>query len=219
MSAKRIILLIIAAFAAFSASAQARLVFEPDTWDFGTIRESDGRVSHTFTGVNRGDKPLVILDVVTSCGCTVPEFSRQPVTPGGKTQITVTYDPMNRPGTFTHGLGLHVTGIGDGWAEGELTAGDGMLNPLGIVHGGVYAAMMDHVAGTAACSRGSTCRTVNYDLHYLAPAQPGLLRCRAESVRMGQQIVVMQVWVEDAQGVRCAEGCYTFRCKPAEHKD
>ena len=112
----------------------------------------------------------------------------------------------NRPGTFTHGLGLHVTGIGDGWAEGELTAGDGMLNPLGIVHGGVYAAMMDHVAGTAACSRGSTCRTVNYDLRYLAPAQPGLLRCRAESVRMGQQIVVMQVWVEDAQGVRCAEG-------------
>lgn len=125
----------------------------------------------------------------------------------------------NRPGTFTHGLGLHVTGIGDGWAEGELAAGDEMLNPLGIVHGGVYAAMMDHVAGTAACSRGSTCRTVNYDLHYLAPAQPGLLRCRAEIVRMGQQIVVMQVWVEDAQGVRCAEGCYTFRCKPAEHKD
>lgn len=79
----------------------------------------------------------------------------------------------NRPGTFTHGLGLHVTGIGDGWAEGELTAGDGMLNPLGIVHGGVYAAMMDHVAGTAACSRGSTCRTVNYDLRYLAPAGPG----------------------------------------------
>ena len=107
MSAKRIILLIIAAFAAFSASAQARLVFEPDTWDFGTIRESDGRVSHTFTGVNRGDKPLVILDVVTSCGCTVPEFSRQPVTPGGKTQITVTYDPMNRPGTFTKELWIY----------------------------------------------------------------------------------------------------------------
>ena len=29
----------------------------------------------------------------------------------------------------------------------------------------------------------------------------------------------MQVWVEDAQGVRCAEGCYTFRFTPAEHKD
>ncbi|MFR6415865.1 MAG: DUF1573 domain-containing protein [Alistipes shahii] len=64
---------------------------EPDTWDFGTIRESDGRVSHTFTGVNRGDKPLVILDVVTSCGCTVPEFSRQPDHPrAARRRITVT---------------------------------------------------------------------------------------------------------------------------------
>ena len=107
MSAKRTILLIIAAFAALSAAAQARLVFEPDTWDFGTIRESDGRVSHTFTGVNRGDKPLVILDVVTSCGCTAPEFSRRPVTPGGTTQITVTYDPTNRPGTFTKELWIY----------------------------------------------------------------------------------------------------------------
>ena len=107
MSAKRTILFIIAAFAALSAAAQARLVFEPDTWDFGTIRESDGRVSHTFTGVNRGDKPLVILDVVTSCGCTAPEFSRRPVTPGGTTQITVTYDPTNRPGTFTKELWIY----------------------------------------------------------------------------------------------------------------
>ena len=107
MSAKRTILLIIAAFAVLSAAAQARLVFEPDTWDFGTIRESDGRVSHTFTGVNRGDKPLVILDVVTSCGCTAPEFSRRPVTPGGTTQITVTYDPTNRPGTFTKELWIY----------------------------------------------------------------------------------------------------------------
>ena len=125
----------------------------------------------------------------------------------------------DRPGTFNAVNGVRLTALCDGGAEGEVRLTAQHLNPLGIVHGGVYAAMMDHVAGTAACSRGSTCRTVNYDLRYLAPAQPGLLRCRAESVRMGQQIVVMQVWVEDAQGVRCAEGCYTFRCKPAEHKD
>ena len=56
----------------------------------------------------------------------------------------------NHPGTFTHGLGLHVTGIGDGWAEGELTAGDGMLNPLGIVHGGALVTLADTVCGTAA---------------------------------------------------------------------
>ena len=76
----------------------------------------------------------------------------------------------NRPGTFTHGLGLHVTGIGDGWAEGELTAGDGMLNPLGIVHGGVYAAMMDHVAGTAACSRAASARKPRAISVFLSPS-------------------------------------------------
>ena len=142
------------------------------------------------------------------------------MTPQEKTELyEILLQRANRPGTFTAVNGLRVTSVGDGCAQGEADLTDAHLNPLGIVHGGVYAAMMDHVAGTAACSRGSTCRTVNYDLHYLAPAQPGLLRCRAESVRMGQQIVVMQVWVEDAQGVRCAEGCYTFRCKPAEHKD
>ena len=142
------------------------------------------------------------------------------MTPQEKTELyEMLLQRANRPGTFTAVNGLRVTSVGDGCAQGEADLTDAHLNPLGIVHGGVYAAMMDHVAGTAACSRGSTCRTVNYDLHYLAPAQPGLLRCRAESVRMGQQIVVMQVWVEDAQGVRCAEGCYTFRCKPAERKD
>ena len=52
--------------------------------------------------------PLVILDVVTSCGCTVARFldaNRSP--PGDKTQITVTYDPANRPGTFTKELWVY----------------------------------------------------------------------------------------------------------------
>lgn len=85
----------------------AQLVFTPDAWDFGRIEESGGRVSHTFTGVNRGERPVVILDVVTSCGCTVPEFSRKPVLPGDSTRVTVTFDPMNRPGIFSKELGVY----------------------------------------------------------------------------------------------------------------
>lgn len=87
--------------------ARAQLVFEPDRHDFGTIRETDGRVSCTFTGVNRGDKPVVLLDVVASCGCTVPEFSRKPVLAGDSTRIVVTYDPENRPGAFSKELGVY----------------------------------------------------------------------------------------------------------------
>ncbi|MDE7304643.1 MAG: DUF1573 domain-containing protein [Alistipes sp.] len=87
--------------------AQAQLAFEPAEWDFGSIEESAGRVSHVFEGVNRSDRPVVILDVATSCGCTVPEFSRQPVLPGGTARIKVTFDPMNRPGAFVKELGVY----------------------------------------------------------------------------------------------------------------
>lgn len=89
------------------AAAQAQPVFEPAEHDFGAIAESDGRVSHVFTGVNRGEHPAVILDVVTSCGCTVPEFSRKPVLPGDTTRIAVTFDPMNRPGAFAKELAVY----------------------------------------------------------------------------------------------------------------
>ena len=98
---KKFIILIFCTLRALAAPAQEALVFTPDAWDFGTIREEQGRVSHTFTGENRSERPVVILDVVTSCGCTVPQFSRKPVLPGEKTQITVTFDPANRPGTFS----------------------------------------------------------------------------------------------------------------------
>ena len=104
---KKFIILIFGPLRALAAPAQEALVFTPDAWDFGTIREEQGRVSHTFTGENRSERPVVILDVVTSCGCTVPQFSRKPVLPGEKTQITVTFDPANRPGTFSKELGIY----------------------------------------------------------------------------------------------------------------
>ncbi|MDE6507240.1 MAG: DUF1573 domain-containing protein [Alistipes sp.] len=90
-----------------AAPACAQLVFAPAEWDFGSIEESGGRVSHTFTGVNRGRVPVVVADVVATCGCTVPEFSRRPVLPGDSTRVIVTYDPMNRPGAFSRSLGVY----------------------------------------------------------------------------------------------------------------
>lgn len=106
-SKKHIALIITLLCSAFAA--QAQLSFEAPTWDFGSIEESDGRVSHTFAGVNRGSAPVVIVDVVTSCGCTIPEFSRKPVLPGDSVRITVTYDPMNRPGAFSRELGVYTS--------------------------------------------------------------------------------------------------------------
>ena len=110
MNRKTIITLIVCALAATGVAAQEErpeLVFEPAVWDFGSVREADGPVRHTFTGVNRGDRPLVILDVTTTCGCTVPRFSKRPVLPGDRTEITVSYDPTNRPGAFDKELWIY----------------------------------------------------------------------------------------------------------------
>ncbi len=103
------ILLTLFALTLFSAPLRAQLRFDPAAWDFGTIEEEAGRVSHRFTGRNETDKPLVILDVVTSCGCTAPEFSRRPVLPGEETEITVTFDPRDRPGSFEKQLHVYST--------------------------------------------------------------------------------------------------------------
>jgi len=109
MSARKHIALIVLILLANAAAVRAQLVFEPASHDFGSVPESGGTVSHTFAGVNRSERPLVILDVVSSCGCTVPEFSRRPILPGDSTRITVTFDPMNRPGSFSKELGIYST--------------------------------------------------------------------------------------------------------------
>lgn len=82
------------------------LRFSPSEWNFGEIREQDGKVTHTFTGRNEGTEPLVIVEVTTSCGCTTPDFSRKPILPGEQTRITVTFDPLNRPGSFSKELSV-----------------------------------------------------------------------------------------------------------------
>ena len=122
----------------------------------------------------------------------------------------------NTEGTYAVTGGMRLAELGDGWARGELQLEERHRNPMGIVHGGVYCTMMDQVAGTAACTRGSICRTVNCEVRFLAPVQGGHLTSRAEAVRMGRSIAVIRAWVEDTEGTVCAEGIYTFRLKPME---
>ena len=122
----------------------------------------------------------------------------------------------NTEGTYAVTGGMRLAELGDGWARGELQLEERHRNPMGIVHGGVYCTMMDQVAGTAACTRGSICRTVNCEVRFLAPAQGDHLTSRAEAVRMGRSIAVIRAWVEDTEGTVCAEGIYTFRLKPME---
>ncbi len=101
--------LLIALFVALAlhhAAAQSTMSFAQPRWDFGQIREQDGRVTHAFEFVNTGDIPFVIENVTVACGCTTPTFSKAPVLPGARGKITITFDPAFRPGRFSKEINI-----------------------------------------------------------------------------------------------------------------
>lgn len=71
--------------------------FESEEHDFGIIEEGTV-VTHEFVFTNSGKAPLVITNAQGSCGCTVPEYPRDPVMPGQKGVIKVSFDSSNRAG-------------------------------------------------------------------------------------------------------------------------
>lgn len=74
---------------------EAKFEFEELAWDFGTI--TDGEVvEHSFKFKNAGNEPLVIASVKASCGCTVPDYSKEPVKPGKTGEIRVSFDSKGK---------------------------------------------------------------------------------------------------------------------------
>lgn len=103
---KNLLLLATVLFAgSFIAHAQTAptMNFEFETYDFGDIQEGDdATVDFVFT--NSGADKLIITDVKASCGCTTPSWSKEPVMPGEKGQITAKYNTQGRPGTFNKAI-------------------------------------------------------------------------------------------------------------------
>ncbi len=83
-----------------NAQQKARIAFDTQKHDFGMVREEGGIVSYNFHFKNTGKVPLVINNVIASCGCTTPEWSKAPIPPGGKGFIRISYNPLHRPGEF-----------------------------------------------------------------------------------------------------------------------
>ena len=85
-------------------TAGAVLLFEQTEWDFGTINEEDGKVSHTFHYRNTSDDFVTIERVYSSCGCTTGEYSRRPLKAGGEGEFTVVFDPTDRGGRIAKSI-------------------------------------------------------------------------------------------------------------------
>lgn len=94
-----------------STYAQAEIKFDKLTNNFGNFEESNPVQKATFTFTNIGDKPLVINQAIASCGCTVPNYTKQPIMPGQKGTISVTYNGKGKfPGHFKKTITVRTNG-------------------------------------------------------------------------------------------------------------
>jgi len=71
--------------------------FDTTYHDFGTLVQGE-QVAFTFKYVNKGSADLIIYDAFSTCGCTVPEFSREPVSPGAEGKIEVVFNSEGKRG-------------------------------------------------------------------------------------------------------------------------
>ena len=92
------------------AQKPAQIKFDKTTHNFGTFSEKEPKVTCSFTYTNVGDQPLVINQAVASCGCTVPEYTKEPVKAGEKGEIKVTYNAGKSVGRFTKNITVRTNG-------------------------------------------------------------------------------------------------------------
>lgn len=77
-----------------------KIEFASRSHNFGAIPENGGPVTAVYEFTNTGTSPLIILSVTNGgCGCTKPKFPTQPIKPGEKSQIKVTFNPEGRLGS------------------------------------------------------------------------------------------------------------------------
>ena len=94
--------------------------FDEQSFDFGKITQGDS-VMHRFKFTNTGKLPLIVKDAIASCGCTVPEWPKDPIQPGDDGEIKVTFHSVHKSGlqdklititanTFPAQNNVHLTG-------------------------------------------------------------------------------------------------------------
>ena len=86
--------------------------FDKTVHDFGDISIDDGPQTCVFTVKNVGKEPIAIYEVVTSCGCTDAQWTREPIQPGKTGAITGTYKNEDGPVPFDKTLTVYIAGVG-----------------------------------------------------------------------------------------------------------
>ena len=110
---KKILSLVLACLA-FSVvvsaqTADTTIVFTSLVHDYGEIVQGSGPQTCKFEFTNTGTEAIVIQSVQASCGCTSPNWTKEPVAPGGKGEVLATYNPGG-PAPFEKTLTVRSSG-------------------------------------------------------------------------------------------------------------
>ena len=123
---KLILTTILSVFGLFAfAAGEAEIKFEKTSHNFGTFPEAESKVTCTFKFTNTGDNLLVIHQAIASCGCTVPQYPKEPIKPGESGEIVVTYNGAGKfPGHFKKSITLRTNAKQEVvrlYVEGDMT--------------------------------------------------------------------------------------------------
>ena len=81
--------------------------FEQTEFDFGSVKEGD-IVDYTFKFTNTGNFPLIINKATATCGCTVPEWPKKPISAGESGEIRVKFNSKNRKNLQTKYVNINA---------------------------------------------------------------------------------------------------------------
>ena len=89
-----------------SAQKSDLLMFQEKMFDFGEVAETSGKVEHEFTFVNNAARPIKIVSVDASCGCTTTGYSKEEIKQGKSGFVKVSFDPRGRAGYFNKAISI-----------------------------------------------------------------------------------------------------------------
>ena len=110
---KKVVLFIIVCNIAnmiYAQQADTTVVFQTLAHDFGAIVKNDGDVTYSFEFTNKGERPVTIQNVISSCGCTGSGWTKEPVAPGKKGYVKVSYHPSEIT-TFNKSVSVKIAGV------------------------------------------------------------------------------------------------------------
>ena len=105
-------------------------VFETSDHDFGTINEGQ-KVTHIYKVKNTGEAPLIIQSAQPSCGCTVPDWTKEPIPVGGSGFVKAEFDSSGKPGINNK----TITVTANTWPKTTMLRFKAMVTPKGDMKG------------------------------------------------------------------------------------